>query len=102
LKCLTPEDFPDVPAEEFDRWRNLELKSINIFALSIAATIVLSLVAGVVLALPHRGSGSDDMSLFVMFGTLACFLLCLLIAAIPGTKAQKLKKSLGITWPKKG
>jgi len=115
-KCsrLEAGDFPGVPGDRFEQWRRVELRSIEI---SLWVTSGLLLV-GVILAIFVLGPDvflslvaprQFSWALAIIYGSAIAvvfpyFLLCLLgltISAMYGSKAKRLKKSLGIQWPGK-
>jgi hypothetical protein len=94
LKALTASQFPGVSAEAFAEWQTQEMKSINMFLWASWGFFVVSIPAQLLLvaAFPDGAIGIQ-----VLF--FALFLIMLVMAAIPGSKAAKLKKQCGIKWP---
>ena len=94
LKALGNSAFPDVPADKFEEWKRLELQSINYFLWASWGVFLLSIIATMLL-----GSTSPGGALGLQIVFLVVFLLLLVIAAVFGSKAAKLKKQFGIKWP---
>lgn len=92
ISRLEAAKFPDVPEDKFTEWKGLEMKSIDrflwaswgLFAIDIALTLYFRANADVV-----------QLVKAIIF---IAFLVLLVMAAIPGTKAAKLKKQLGIKY----
>ena len=95
LKALAVSDYPDVTSEQFGEWRELELKSIDMFLWATWGLLLLGtpVVVAVVFAVP-------ESAVLVQVAYLVIFLIMLGFSAIAGSKAASLKKQLGITWPK--
>ncbi|MDO8587073.1 MAG: hypothetical protein Q7T82_08550 [Armatimonadota bacterium] len=101
LQRLTIEDFPTVSSDMFDEWRRLEVQSLEYFAWTVLGATALSIV-GVVLAVLTSPSGSNSPWV-VIWGLLVppvSWLVGAVLAVVPGTRAQRIKKSAGIIWPK--
>ena len=108
LACLVAADFPDTPAADFEKWRRLELRSIDIFlwtafGLAIGGCLISALLS-TVLRLQTNDSAMSrieasrlQVGFYVVYG--AVFLLGLFVSALYGSKASRLKRSLGISWP---
>jgi len=99
LSRVAATDYPDVPAEQFHEWKRLELASIDIllwatWGLAVIGTIVVVLVASL-------SPDNEVPAMVILITYLVLFLLGVVVSAIKGSKAVKLKKSLGIKWPLK-
>ena len=92
IKRLEAAIFPDVPMEKFNEWKMLEMKSIDRFLWASWGLFVIGFVVMVI-----GGKNEVVMQAFNIIMVLAFFVL-LVMAAIPGTKAAKLKKQLGIKY----
>lgn len=107
LARLRAESFPTVAEGDFLRWKRLELTSIDIFLWTVFgvsfAGCGLSALLRTSIQQPARvGTSRADawpMEMIVLqAGCLAVFLIGLLISAIYGSRAARLKRSLGIRW----
>ncbi|MBN1474493.1 MAG: hypothetical protein JW914_07760 [Syntrophaceae bacterium] len=96
LKALTSSQFPGVPAEKFAEWQALELKSINIFLWATWGLLIISIPVGLLAGATFPGGALGLQGLFFVL-----FFVLLVFSAVSGSKAAKLKKQLGINWPKK-
>jgi hypothetical protein len=96
LKALTVLDFPGVPADRFEEWKALELKSIDLFLWATWGLLIVSIPVALLVGAAFPGGA---MGLQVLF--LVLFLLLLAVSAAFGSKGAKLKKALGIKWPRK-
>lgn len=94
LKKLTLDQFPGVPENKFREWREFELKSINIFLWATWGLLLISIPAGILLGAAFPGGVIGVQILF-----FALFIFLLVMSAIPGSKAAKLKKQFNIKWP---
>lgn len=86
---LTAGMFPSVPVEDFLEWQRLELQSIDIFLWGSAVLSVLSFFAGAVI--PAAQLMGAQIGFFV------AMLLVMIVAAVPGTKSERIRKQHGIT-----
>ncbi len=91
LRALEADQFPDVPVEKFEKWKRLELKSINNFLWATWGLLIVSTFAMV--AFP---GSATELQLFFF----ALFLFFLIFSAVSGSRAAKIKKQCGIKWPK--
>ena len=96
LKRLAVTEFPGVPSDRFEKWRQLELGSIDIFLWATWGLAIIGTIVGFMLA-----AASPESAGVVTVGYFVIFLAGLTVSAIKGSKAAKLKKSLGINWPPK-
>jgi len=94
LKALGAAQFPGVAEDAFAEWKEAELKGINIFLWATWGMFLLSLAAAILMVNTFPG-GALGVQLFFF----VVFLVLLVVAAIQGSKAAKLKKQLGIKWP---
>ncbi len=90
LISISNSAFPNVPGDKFGEWKRYELKSIDVFLWASWGIFVLSIIAMVL-------SPGGALQLQIVF--LVLFFLLLVIAAVFGSKAAKLKKQFGIKWP---
>ena len=83
-----------VPEDKFYEWRELELKSMNMYIWATGGLLLISIPVQILAAVvfPDAAIGVQ-----LAFGVL--FLILLTMSAIPGSKAAKLKKQLSINWP---
>jgi len=96
LKAVNASDFPGVPPDRFHEWKTLELKSIDIFLWATWGLLIIGTPLLFVFAAAFPGGALGLQGLYIVV-----FLVLLVLSAIPGSKARKLKKELGIRWPKK-
>jgi len=96
LKRLTGAEFPGVPSSGFEEWRKLELASIDIFLWATWGLAVIGTIVAFALASMLAQSGEAVIVCYCLI-----FLSGLILSAIKGSKAAKLRKSLGIQWPLK-
>ena len=94
LRKLTPEQYPSMPPEKFHEWRELELQSINMFLWATWGLLLISIPVALLFGEAFPGGA---MGLQIVF--FALFIILLVMSAIPGTKAAKLKKQFGVKWP---
>jgi hypothetical protein len=95
LKALESKQFPDVPVDKFQEWKDLELRSIDIFLWATWGLLIISIPVGLAVGKAFPGGVLGfRVLLFVLF------LVLLVFSAISGSKAAKLKKQFGIKWPK--
>ncbi|MFA6045430.1 MAG: hypothetical protein WC718_10635 [Phycisphaerales bacterium] len=104
LNKIAPADFPAVPAESVEQWRSAEKAAAIWLIVASVGVFILQLGVGFLLGFLMALSGSpakqiDSVGSIFGFATLALFLVLLVIAAIAGSKASKLKKAAGIVWP---
>jgi hypothetical protein len=95
------ESFPGVDPTKFAEWRRLELKSTDVFLWATWGTFVLSFVLafGVVAltAVLGGGQGGSGPVVGVLVAIMSLlFFGGLIISAIAGSQAAKLRKELGI------
>ena len=94
LKWLEQNSPPSVPPDKCDMWRKLELRSIDIFLWTVWGLFVLSIVVTILL---HALQVTNPAARWAFTaGYVVAFFGGLTVSAIYGTKAAKLKKSLGI------
>ncbi|HLA96388.1 MAG TPA: hypothetical protein VK612_11760 [Pyrinomonadaceae bacterium] len=86
LSSLSATDFPNIPAGKFNEWKDLEQQSVYIFLFTIVVSWVLSYVGTAI------GSG------LVLLIASIIFWGGIIVAAIRGSKAGKIKKSLQFDW----
>jgi hypothetical protein len=94
LNQVSAASFPSVAPEQFEKWRSLELASIDIFLWATWGTAVLGTIIGIALAQSGPAPAGVVMLVFAVlfFGGLTA-------SAIQGSRAAKLKSTLGIVWP---
>jgi hypothetical protein len=106
LTALAANDFPGVKPDGFEQWRHLEVRSLDIF-LGVIAALAIS---GLLLSVIQPGGtptgrpptpGEVRGVVLLIGGYFLSFLLGLTVSAIYGSKAARLKKTLGIEWPKR-
>ena len=90
LKASEASQFPDVPADKFEEWKALKLKSIDIFLWATCGLLIISITIGLLAAAVFPGGTMVLQSLF-----LVPFLPFLVFAEISESKAAKLKKQFG-------
>ncbi len=106
LAKLRAVDFSGVDESLFDRWRSTEKRaSLWLIVASIGVLVIQlggGVALGVALGATHATKAAiERASLTFTIATVALFFLLLVVAAIYGSKAAKLKKEAGIAWPKK-
>jgi len=89
LSTLRAARFPDVPLRQFQEWRRLELLSRDIVIWLGFGWVGLEVIAAVVL-------GRKAVVLVVV--AIPVLLVVLVISAIIGSKAQKIKKQYKIKY----
>ena len=96
LKALEPSLFPAVPRDEFLRWKKLELRSINILLWGTWGWYLIDgPICFITASLP---SATSEVILQIIYPIL--FPIMILISGISGSKAAKLKNTLGIVLSK--
>ena len=90
LHRLSPESFPQVPAEAVTKYRNLELTSIYIFlAVTWGSGLFLALLLGLTLLFGiHEDISDKCIPVFII-----SFVVGLIISAIYGTFAGRIKRA---------
>lgn len=96
LKSLSPSDLEEIPTDKFEEWKTSELKSIDFYLLATWGVLIVSKMAGI-LIIPHFPSGAFAINSSIVI----VFVVLLIVSAVFGSKAKKLKKNFGILWPKK-
>lgn len=86
LSSLSAADFPHITAAKFDEWKNLEQQSVYIFLFAIVVSWILS----------YMGTERESGLVVLIAGII--FWGGLIVAAIKGSKAGKIKKSLQFDW----
>ena len=98
LKALTAEQFPGVPPDKFAEWQMLELKSMSRLLWTCWGWLLIATPLYIFLAsFPHKHTLHDVVTLLYP-GLVTVLLISWMISH---RKATKLKKELGIKWPKK-
>jgi hypothetical protein len=103
LKRLRETDFPQVPSNLFEEWRQMEIKSIHLFEWTVWLFPVYLIVGFFVAVLISKVMKITDDSIgFVILFSIyfLSLLIGFVLASNFGTKAKKIKESAGITWPK--
>ena len=96
------ENYPGTDPVRFGEWRRLELKSIDVFLWATWGTFALSLVltfGAVAISAAMGGTpGTGSPVVLVLAGIMTVlFFGGLIVSAIAGSQAAKLRKELGIT-----
>ncbi len=109
IKHLSVKDFPNISTEQFEKWRNFEMKSINIYLLSSWGFTTLYYIFKFILEiylLPEKKAllnsdipfMSKEEILFFSMAVPILYLISLIVgivfSAIYGSKASKLKKAM--------
>jgi len=94
LKRMHASDFPNVPKDDFDRWKTLEMKSIDIFLWATWGLFIVGILAAIFV-----GSIIPGGAIGLQIILIALFLLGLLISALYGSKAARIRRNLDICWP---
>jgi|GEM_PF-6121466 len=85
--------FPEVREEQFDEWHRLELKAMKTMywgaCISVVAQVIFSIVAW---------ATGDATLLWGALASILVFVVAGLAAAVPGIKANGLRKKLNIDW----
>jgi len=98
LKALTAEQFPGVPPDKFAEWQRLELKSISWNLWTSWGLLLIATPLYVFLAsFPHKHTLHEVVTL--LYPGLVFVWSIFVVRSL--SKAAKLKKQLGIKWPKK-
>jgi MFS family permease len=90
LRRLSPEKFPQVPAEAVTKYRQLELTSIYIF---LAVTWGLGLFVALLLGLTLLFGIHEDISANDVLVFITIFVVGLIVSAVYGTLAGRVKKA---------
>lgn len=90
LRRLSPEKFPQVPAEAVTKYRQLELTSIYIF---LAVTWGLGLLVALLLGLTLLFGIHEDILTNGVPVFITIFVVGLMVSAIYGTLAGRVKKA---------
>jgi hypothetical protein len=103
LTALAAADFPNVAAERFEEWRRMELRSIDVLLWVAGVLLVLGLVgSGIINMVEAAGRGPTPglvIGVGALFGVnLLTFFGGLTVSAVHGSRAARLRKSLGINW----
>jgi hypothetical protein len=72
----------------------LELQSINLFLWATWGLLLVSIPVGLLIGAAFPGGIIGFQILFFIL-----FVVLLIMSAVPGSKATKLKKELNISWP---
>ena len=91
-----PEQYPHIPAEQFAQWRGLELNSALLFFLAL---LCLGAGLGLPFLLSDGSQGQQDVSPMVPWclgGGVLLFVIFLVVSAVFGSMAAKLRKTLQI------
>jgi hypothetical protein len=108
LHKLRAADQPEVDAEAFGKWRAAELWAAYWLIAATWGVLILQFVAGFVMGVVlgimrrTRGGSFDTGIEIITFGGLGLFVLLLVVAAVYGSKAKRLKEAGNIRWPQKG
>lgn len=103
---LTKNDFPHVDPREFARWHQLHLWYTD---LCIWTTWGSTIVAGGMIALLFWSAATSGIDgqygygialVFVIVGYVIVLMFGLLITEVYQVRARRLKKKLGIKWPR--
>lgn len=101
LKRLSVEDYPDVPPEKFEKWKRLEIKSIDWL---LAATLGVGLVGicgDAICEFMGRSERTMTVTTIMVLTLPAFFLFGVIYSGVHGSDAAKLRKRWGIKWPRK-
>src|SRR5205085_10198319 len=89
LAKLRPEWFPDLPAEEFDRWKRYEMLSIDIFLVATIGVGTVGLIIGIALAVigaghpaPQQQGVIDTLAIGVTIAQISLFVIGILVSAV--------------------
>jgi hypothetical protein len=96
LKSLPGSDFEEIPAYAFEKWKSYEMKSIDFYLSATWGLLIVSKISRY-LIIPHLPKGALAINSFIEIA----FVVLLVVSAVFGTKAKKLKNNYGISWPKK-
>lgn len=95
LANLSPGAFPAIDPADFETWKKLELRSIDLFLLATWGVAILSFFVGLLL----RGA-TDDIQMAAIVVVIALTLGGVVASAIVGSRAARFKKVHSIPWPK--
>ncbi|MFT3686237.1 MAG: hypothetical protein QM783_15175 [Phycisphaerales bacterium] len=104
LLGLKPESQRGVDPNAFAQWRKVEISAaiwliaatIGVAVLQFGGAVVIGLVAGAA----KVGKAAFEQTILVFtVATFALFFALLVVAALRGSKARKLKIAAGIRWP---
>jgi len=96
LARLSADEFPNVPTESFRAWKQLELRSIDIFLVATWGLAVIGTFCSYVIVHAVPRLAGSVQGIYIML-----FLIGLLISAVNGSRAARMKKECGISWPVK-
>lgn len=86
---LKAEDMPGVQPETLERWKSLELKSIDWFLYASWGVSIVGTILGLMIGLSLPSSG-----VIVFVTILGFFLAGLTVSAVYGSQSAKLKKQM--------
>jgi hypothetical protein len=99
LVCARPESQPGVAVADFYRWRSRAIASGDWFAWTVLGIgLGLPLLSGAFLGI---FLGSNAWKVLIQYALIhrGLWLIGLLVSAVYGSQAAKLKKQSGIVWP---
>ncbi len=97
LRRLTEQDFPNVDSAKFVEWHETQLKATDIFLWATWGAFFIKLFLGI--AIGQMGSSPEAALTFVVL-ILVGWIVGLIVAAVHGGKAKKLRIAAGINWSK--
>jgi hypothetical protein len=114
INALMIDQFPDVSLDKFGDWKSLELKSIRIFLWATWGLFLINMSIALLVSLIFPASrwgvnirlftvsisgGSGEFQVLQLLFFIA-FIVLLFMAGRARIRAAKLKKRVGIKWPK--
>lgn len=92
LKRLSEKDYPGIQPEKFREWKEAELKATDIFLWATWGAFFIKII--ILIAVQDSYTGKTGMQ--IMGGIFGLWFIGLIIAAVFGSKAKKLRVGLGI------
>ena len=105
LKCKAA-DYPEVDVEAFRTWRSAEKASTIWLLIASWGVLFVQLAAFIIVGVALGVTGASEQTLntattIVTIAGVVLMLAMLILAAVYGSKAKKLRTEAGIQWPKK-
>lgn len=99
-------DYPNVDPAAFRVWYSKEKAAAIWLIVATIGVVIVQFFAGLVLGIALGASGTIRADADAYLGafsiaSVALFLILIVVAAMCGSQAKKLKVAAGITWPKK-
>ena len=97
LKRLTAGDYPDADPAKFAEWKRAQLKATDVFLWATWGAFALKIIFVLLVMSSSQGSANEGVVVIIFVG----WFIALIIAAVLGSRAKKLRLAAGIQWPRK-